>query len=285
MNSEPTPPPLRYYGAGDPLGLEQLGEVWQRRELLFRFFQRDLLIRYRQVVVGILWVLVQPLLGALIFIGLFFLLGTKASGSDAAYANVVLIGMLCWQLVSNSLRDATGSLVNYRHVVTKIYFPRLLLPLAGLMCAVFDFLIGCTLLFPTLYFTGASIQWSTIWLCIPIVAWMILFCVGCIAWLSSLNAMYRDVGYALPFALQIGMFVSPVVYDLERVSTALGSFWLVVYESNPIACCISSLRWAILGTQPPSALGLLFSLLITGALFFSGLAWFRVADRQLADRI
>ncbi|XZE44266.1 ABC transporter permease [Pirellulaceae bacterium SH467] len=285
MANEESSPPLRYYGPGDPLGLEQIGEVWQRRELLFRFFQRDLLIRYRQVVVGILWVLLQPLLGAFIFMGLFFVLGTKASGSSAAYPNIVLIGMLCWQLVSNALRDATGSLVNYRHVVTKIYFPRLLLPLAGLMCAAFDFFIGCTLLVPTLYFTGASIQWSTLWICIPIVLWLLVFCVGCIAWLSSLNALYRDVGYALPFALQIGMFLSPVVYDLERVSTSLGPFWQTAYEANPIASCISALRWAILGTQPPSLPGLLLSMLLTAVLFVTGMAWFRIADRQLADRI
>ena len=236
-----TIPPMHFYGPTDALGLGQLGEIWRTRELLYSFFLRDLLIRYRQVLVGVLWVLLQPLMGMLIFMGLFFVLGTKAGNSNvASYAPIILTGMLCWQLVGSSFRDATGSLVNYRHVVTKIYFPRMLLPLASLLCAVFDFAIGSLLILPVCAISQTTIQWSTAWLMIPIALWLILFCSGCIAWLSALNAHYRDVGYALPFVLQLGMFVSPVVYDIERLRSLLSDRWIWLYEANPVSA--ASLR-------------------------------------------
>jgi len=278
---------MQFYGAKDPWGFGQLREIWRCRELLYSFFLRDLLIRYRQVFVGILWVLLQPLMGMLIFMGLFFVLQTNA-GSDSqnvSYAPIVLIGMLCWQLVASSFRDATGSLVNYRHVVTKIYFPRMLLPLASLLCALFDFAIGSILILPICWLTQTPVMWSTLWLVVPVAAILVMFISGCIAWLSSLNAHYRDVGYALPFVMQIGMFVSPVVYDLERVRKVLPSHWVWLYDSNPIACAIGLMRWAMVGSPMPTPLGIGFASLITAVAFFSGLAWFQHADRQLADRI
>lgn len=276
---------MQYYGPTDAFGFGQLREIWIKRELLYSFFLRDLLIRYRQVVIGVIWVLLQPLMGMLIFMGLFVVLGTNPSGSQVAVAPIVLTGMLCWQLVANSFRDATGSLVNYRHVVTKIYFPRLLLPLSSLMCATLDFVIGSLLLLPISWLNGTHIVWSTAWLAIPIAAWLIIFCAGCIAWLSALNAHYRDVGYALPFVLQIGMFVSPVVYDIERVQGTLTARWSWLYEANPVACCIGLFRWAILGTPMPTIMGMFCAAVLTAVLFLSGLAWFQRADQQLADRI
>lgn len=276
---------MQYYGQADWLGIQQLAEVWHARELLLSFFFRDMLIRYRQVVVGVLWVLLQPLMGMLIFMGLFFVLGTKAGGSGVAYAPIILTGMLCWQLVSSSLRDATGSLVNYRHVVTKIYFPRLLLPLASLLCAVFDFAIGSLLLIPTCVITQTSIIWSTAPLALISIVWLILFCAGCAAWLSALNAHYRDVGYALPFAIQIGMFASPVVYDVERISNSVPGSWLILYEANPIASCIGLLRWSLFGSQCPSVPGLIIAAAMSIIVCLGGLMWFQHADQQLADRI
>ena len=180
-NEEDSIPPMQFIWPDGQVRFCQLAEIWKTRELLYSFFLRDLLIRYRQVVVGILWVLLQPLMGMLIFMGLFFVLGTNAGSSTVAFAPIILTGMLCWQLVASSFRDATGSLVNYRHVVTKIYFPRMLLPLASLMCAVFDFAIGSLLLLPVCMLTGTGLVWSTAWLAIPIAMWLILFCAGCIA--------------------------------------------------------------------------------------------------------
>ncbi len=276
---------MQYYGQSDVFGWSQLVEIWRSRELLYSFFMRDLLIRYRQVFIGIAWVLLQPLISTLIFICLFAVLDTKAGGSKVAYASIVLVGMLCWQLVSNSLRDATGSLVNYRHVVTKIYFPRMLLPLSCLLCAIFDFLIGLLLLIPVCWLTSTRIEWATSPIALLAIIWLILFCFGAIAWLSSLNAHYRDVGYALPFAMQIGMFATPVVYDAERIAPLIGPQWLWLYEANPVATCIGLVRWSLFGTTAPTVPGMLMAGLVTVALVVSGIAWFQHADRLLADRI
>jgi len=280
--------PLRYYGGSDRLGWGQLVEGWQSRELLCSFFLRDLLIRYRQVFIGVVWVLVQPLLSTLIFLGLFFVLGTNRSESGAStwqYAPVLLVGMLFWQLVNNSLRDATGALVNYRHVVTKIYFPRMLLPLSCLLCAVFDLLVGSMLVPLTCWFAGVAIHWSTAWVASLAVAFLILFCFGCILWLSALNAHYRDVGYALPFVLQIGMFVSPVVYDAARIRSLISPAAMLLYEANPVASAIGIARWAIFGQPAPSVWGLLLASFTTVLLVISGLAWFQRANQWIADRI
>ena len=283
-SDETTSQPIRYYGQRDIWGLGQLREGWKSRELLYSFFLRDLLIRYRQVFVGVLWVLIQPLMSTLIFLALFFVLGANRTESGEvtstwAYAPIILVGMLLWQMVNNS------SLVNYRHVITKIYFPRMLLPLSSLLCAVFDMLVGSVLILPVCFFSGVTIHWDTAILALVAALWLVVFCFGCILWLSALNAHYRDVGYALPFVLQIGMFVSPVVYGTEKIRDLLSPWALVVYESNPVAATISLARYGLFGNPLPSVLGLVTAFLVTLGLVVSGLAWFQRANQWIADRI
>jgi lipopolysaccharide transport system permease protein len=272
------------------MGLKQLKEAWNSRELLLSFFQRDLLIRYRQVLIGVLWVLIQPTLGTLIFLLLFYFMGanrnphlnTREIWHDAS---VILVGMLLWQLVNNSLRDATGSLVNHQHVITKIYFPRMLLPLASLLCALFDLAVGGILLFPVSAWLGQSFHWATSWAALLAIVWLVVFCFGAILWLSSLNAQYRDIGYVLPFVMQLGMFLSPVVYGLERIENSLSRFWQVVYCANPVASCIGLARWGVLGSPMPPVLGLMLAAMITFLLVASGLVWFQRSNQWMADRI
>ena len=281
---------LLYYGQPDPLGFKQLKEAWDSRELLLGFFQRDLLIRYRQVFIGVLWVLIQPLLGTMIFLLLFYFMGTRRvqDGGTASFwqdASVILLGMLLWQLVNNSLRDATGSLVNYRHVITKIYFPRMLLPASSLLCALFDLLVGGLLLIPLAAWFGQTFHWSTSWAALVAVMWLAVFCFGAILWLSSLNAQYRDVGYVLPFLLQIGMFLSPVVYGYDRIENSLSKFWQVVYCANPVASCIGLARWGILGAPLPPVMGMALAAILTAGLVLSSLVWFQRSNQWMADRI
>jgi lipopolysaccharide transport system permease protein len=281
---------LRYYGATDWLGVAQLVEGWQSRELLYSFFLRDLLIRYRQVFVGVVWVLLQPLMSTLIFLALFIVLGANRAGDGTSasawqFAPSLLVGMLMWQMVNNALRDATGALVNYRHVVTKIYFPRMLLPLSCLLCAVFDWMVGSILVPITSWWCGVPLHWSTLWGYALAILLLVTFCFGCILWLSALNAHYRDVGYALPFALQVGMFVSPVVYEASRMQKVLGDRWMVLYEANPIASAIGLARWAAFGQPLPSVGGLALAVAISVVLTLSGLAWFQRANQWMADRI
>lgn len=275
---------LTYYDTTGRWTWRKLAELWQFRELLWTFFQRDLTIRYRQVFVGVLWVLIQPALSMLIFIGLFWILDahpTPKQNSYASDASVVFLGVWCWQLFSSALRDGTGALVNYRHVITKVYFPRILLPFSSILCAIFDFLVGSLVLIPVLLMSNDSISWSHIWILPFTIVWLALMCCGCVAWLSSLNAQYRDVGYALPFALQIGMYLSPVVYDASRIQ----SKWQTLYQSNPLSACISWMRWGLLDGPAPGALPTLIAIGITLVILWSGLTWFERSERMMADRI
>lgn len=281
---------LVYFGQADAMGLKQLREAWDSRELLISFFQRDLLIRYRQVLIGVLWVLIQPILGTLIFLLLFYFMGIQRNPTGDSTglwreASVILLGMLLWQLVNTSLRDATGSLVNHQHVITKIYFPRMLLPLASLLCAIFDLAVGGVLLFPICAWLGQSFHWATSWAAVVAIVWLTLFCFGAILWLSSLNAQYRDVGYVLPFVMQIGMFLSPVVYGFDKIESSLSKFWQVIYCANPIASCIGLARWGLLDSPMPPLAGLVLAAVLTVALVVSGLVWFQRSNQWMADRI
>jgi lipopolysaccharide transport system permease protein len=281
---------LVYFGQPDFMGFKQLKEAWDSRELLISFFQRDLLIRYRQVVIGVLWVLIQPILGTLIFLLLFYFMGSQRNPKGESTelwhdASVILLGMLLWQLVNSSLRDATGSLVNQQHVITKIYFPRMLLPLASLLCALFDLAVGGVLLFPICAWLGQSFHWTTSWAAVVAILWLTLFCFGSILWLSSLNAQYRDVGYVLPFVMQIGMFLSPVVYGFDKIENSLSEFWQVIYCANLVASCIGLARWGVLGSPMPPFAGLLLAAVLTIALVVSGLVWFQRSNQWMADRI
>lgn len=192
-----------------------------------------------------------------------------------------------WQYVASSLRDATGSLVNYRHVITKIAFPRILLPLSNVLCAAFDLLVASLLLPIVLWFWHDDFRWFGV-LFIPIVVLVLTsFLVGAVAWLSSLNAFYRDVGYALPFMLQLGMFASPVIYDLSRIhsSAAIPTWLKVLYESNPVANAIGWARALLLGAEPPFGTSTILAILVSAIVLVSGLAWFRSQNERLADRI
>jgi lipopolysaccharide transport system permease protein len=262
----------------------------QHRELLWMFFERDLKIRYRQVFIGVLWVLLQPTLGMGIFLAIFWLVDAKPVSDTQQYASsaaIVYIGMLLWQFVASSLRDGTGSLVNYRHVITKIAFPRLLLPLSSVCCAAFDALIASLILPVLLWIMNDSIAWATCWITIIACVGLAVFVVGCVAWLSSLNAFYRDVGFVLPFALQVMMFVSPVVYDAARVQNEHGIAWLIkiAYEANPICNSIGWVRMAILGGPAPNIVSTLIAIMLTVCIFLTGLWWFRLQNARLADRI
>jgi lipopolysaccharide transport system permease protein len=141
------------------------------------------------------------------------------------------------------------------------------------------------LIVPVCWLANTPISWISIGLVVPVFLVLLVFISGCIAWLSSLNAHYRDVGYALPFAMQIGMFVSPVVYDLDRVRKVLPPHWHWLYDSNPVACAIGLMRWSIVGSPMPTLLGIVIAVIISVAVFLSGLSWFQRADQQLADRI
>lgn len=279
---------LRYFGPRPGWKLVDLREIWRFRELLLVFVQRDLKVRYRQAIVGVAWVIVQPLAALLIFQVFFNLLNRGGEGAavapteaDVPYAVSAFCGLLLWQLFATATRDATASLLQHRQMLTKVYFPRLLLPVSSVVGAAFDLLIASSLLLPLMMLNDVTPGW-TLMIAPLFVLLAVVSALAAGVWLAALNALYRDIGHVVPFLLQIGFFVSPVVYE---TSALIPEEWRWVYRLNPIATSIDGLRWSVIGTPPPGWPAMVVSVAIVGALLGGGLMYFNRAEQWIADRI
>lgn len=257
-----------------------LKELWRYRELVWIFAERDVKVRYRQTVVGIAWTILQPLTQMIVFTGLFRMLKTEPVEGSLPYQVTSFCGLLLYQLFSGILSASTGCLVENRQVVTKVYFPRLVLPLSACLRPLLDFLIGLVVLVILMIWfrvvPGAAVVLS------PVVILLTVICGLSIGlWLCALNAHYRDFGYVVPFMLQLGMVVSPVLYE----SSLIPARWTGLYHFNPMAALLDAFRWTFVGTSPPRWDGVLISLVSLVCLLLSGAWYFRRVDRFLADNI
>ncbi len=272
--------PFQWFGADPGWGILDLRELWQYRELGLVFAARDLKIRYRQAMVGVAWAVLQPLVTMLIFLVLFRLLGQKPTSAGVPYAVSAFCGLLPWQFFATSLRDGSQSLVTNRDLVTKVYFPRTLLPFATVLCGLVDLAIASLVLVALM--CGYQVLPGPQIVALPL---FLLLAVGLAfggaLWLSALNALYRDVGYVVPFVLQIGFLVSPVIY--ETSSLIPRTWW--GYGLNPMVAVIEGVRWSLLGTPMPSPAIMLLSLGMATVLLISGLCYFRRIESWVADRI
>jgi lipopolysaccharide transport system permease protein len=273
--------PLVFSEAPPAWRVVDLRELWKYRGLLLILAIRDLKVRYRQTLVGVAWAVLQPLTTMGIFLVLFGLLGRRPATEGTSYALVILCGLLPWQLFASTLTQATSSLTANQDLIGKVYFPRILLPMAVLLNALVDFAIAFLLLGAMLLGCEVAPSWQ-----VAFVPGFILLCLltalaGGI-WLSALNAMYRDVGFVVPFLLQVGFFASPVVYEIGAL---IPERWQPLYSLNPLAGVLEGFRWALLGHTPPPVLPILVSLAGDGILLVTGLAYFRRIERFLADRI
>jgi lipopolysaccharide transport system permease protein len=241
---------------------------------------RDIKVRYKQTAIGIAWVVFQPLLMMLAF-WLFFgkLAKLDQSTGGVPYPLFALAGLLPWQLFSRILNDSGNSLVTNQRLITKIYFPRLIVPISTALAALLDFGVGLLLL------TGA-LAWFHVMpgpaaLCLPLfVLLMLVAALGVGFWLAALNTEYRDVAYAMPFLAQFWMFVTPVVYPAALVPENLR--WLL--GLNPMAGVVEGFRWCLLGGEAPGPL-LWVSAAVAAALFVSGVFWFRWRERTFIDSL
>lgn len=276
-----SPPDMRYVTPSTGWTRADVAELWAARELLLTFIARDVKVRYRQAVVGAAWVILQPLATLAIFQVFFGLLQRKPASVDAPYAVSAFIGLLTWQLVASSVRDATTSLVTNRQMLTRVYFPRLLMPGAAVGAALFDFAVAAPVLAGLMAWTQTAPA-GTAWLVPAFLLLAVLFALAAAIWLSALNALYRDVGHVVPFALQIGFFLSPVIYESRVLIPAR---WQWLYELNPLATAITGVRWSLLGTAAPSGIGVAGSALLTLLLLACGLIYFRRAEQWIADRV
>lgn len=276
---------LRYYGVqgGKLLNarLLDLAELWRYRELIGILVVRDLKVRYRQTAVGVAWALLQPLAMVAVFSIFFTLLGRKPVSDGVPYLATFLCGYLPWQMFAGTLTAASGSLVNHQNLISKVYFPRAVLPIAATLGGLVDFAIGLVLLIAVAAWhqiapTGAV-------LLLPCFAGLaVLFSLALSLWFSALNALYRDIGYIIPFCLQVGFFVSPVVYES---SALVPPRWQAIYALNPMAGVLDGFRWSLLGSNPPAIVPLAISTTALLLLFVGGLFYFRRVERVVADRI
>ena len=257
-------------------------ELWNFRELIWTLAARDITVRYRQAVVGLAWVVLQPVTEMIVFSGLFTLLGKPPAGDGVPYNISLLCGLLLWQLFAAIISSATMCLVDNRPLLTKVYFPRMVLPLAVCLRPLVDFGVGCVVLAILMMWCGI-VPGLTLVLMPLVVISTVVTALALGLWLSALNAHYRDFGYIVPFALRIGFFVSPVIY--ETASLNVPERWRVLYSLNPMVSLLEAFRWSLLGTAGPQLIGLLTSTVATIIVLVTGAWYFRRVERFLADRI
>lgn len=257
-----------------------LRDLWLYRELIYFLTWRDLKVRYKQTLLGAAWAVLQPFLTMVVFT-IFFGNFAKVSSEGFPYPVFSYAALLPWGLFSKALNDASRSLVGNSHMITKIYFPRLILPLSSVLSGVVDFGIAFLFLLGMMAFYGLYPTWGI--LLLPLLLLLALVtALGVGLWLSALNVLYRDVGYALPFLTQLWMFISPIIYSINTVPKQ----WRLVYALNPMTGVVQGFRWALLGSQTEQ-LGLILAISSATAIvmLISGLFYFRRMERLFADRV
>jgi len=269
-------PPTIYTPPGKGLNFD-LRELWHYRELLYFLTWRDIKIRYTQTALGVAWAVLQPLISMAIFSIIFGRLA-KLPSSDIPYPVFAFAALLPWQLFSGALSRASTSLVANRNLLTKVYFPRLIIPLSASGAGLLDFAISLVVLLVLMLIYGIQPTWAL--LTLPgLILLVLLTAVAVSLWLSALNVQYRDVEHAIPFLVQAWMYASPVAYSAELIP---GGIWQILYGLNPMAGVIQGFRWALLGTDPPGSL-FIASIAMTAVLLVGGLIYFQKMEESFAD--
>jgi lipopolysaccharide transport system permease protein len=256
-------------------------DLWRYRELFYFLAWRDILVRYKQTTIGIAWALVRPFLTMLVFTFIFNHVAKLNAPKDVPYSLMVFAALLPWQFFSTALSESSNSLITNANLVSKVYFPRLVVPASAVITSFVDFLITVGLLAAMMVWYGFMPGWQLIALPLFVIL-AFASSMGIGLWLCALNVEYRDFRYIVPFIVQFGLYVSPVGFSSEDVPQK----WQLLYSLNPMAGVIDGFRWALLrGTFPLSTERISMSIL--GTLFFclSGLWYFRRMEKSFADVI
>jgi lipopolysaccharide transport system permease protein len=256
-----------------------LGDLWRYRELILFLTWRDLSVRYKQTALGVAWAILQPLLTMLVF-SLFFgrLAGVDSDGLP--YPLFTYCALLPWQLFAYALTESSQSLIANERLITKIYFPRLIIPLAATLAGLVDFVIAFGMLVVLMLIYGVTPTLTI--LALPIfIGLALMTALGVGLWLSALNVRYRDVRYTLPFLTQFWFFLTPIAYPSSLVPPA----WRAVYGLNPLAGVVEGFRWSLLGAGTISWALVGVSALMALGLLWSGLIYFRRMERTFADTL
>jgi len=280
-------PPLVRTGVPSPVRIEpprgwlelRLREVWDYRELLYFLVWRDVKIRYKQTAIGVLWVILQPLLTMGVFT-LFFGRLAKLPSQGLPYPIFYFAALVPWTYFSYALQSATNVVVENQRVITKVYFPRLVLPFSAVLSGLVDFAIGFAVLAILTLAYGIRPALAALWLP-ALLLLAILTALGVGLWMSALNALYRDVRYVMPFVVQFWMFASPVAYP----STLVPERWRWLYGLNPMAGVIDGFRWALTGHGQPPGPVLLASTAMVAVVLVGGLFFFQRMEGTVADRV
>jgi lipopolysaccharide transport system permease protein len=257
----------------------RIHEIWSFRELMYFLVWRDLKVRYRQTALGVLWVLLQPLV-MMIVIAVFFGLVIDVPSDGVPYPIFVLTALLPWTFFSQSVMAGSQSLVMNATLIAKIYFPRLLLPLAGAGSYLLDFAVAMLLLIVMMFIYSAEPTWAIVLL--PLLAALALVtALGVGTLLAAVNVRYRDVASGVPPLLQVWLFASPIAYSFTLIPENLQT----LYGLNPMASVVTGFRWALLGTPAPPAGMVALSVVVAVGLFVLGVAYFRRTERSFADVI
>lgn len=255
-------------------------DLWRYRELLYFLSWRDVLVRYKQTVIGILWSLIKPLITVIIFTVVFGKIAKMPQG-DAPYPLLVLSGLLAWQFFSGALSESSLSLISNSSLISKVYFPRMIIPFSSILVSFIDFIIGFVFLIGLMIWYGYSPGWSIFTLPLFILSALIP-ALGAGLWFSALNVKYRDFRYIVPVILTFGLLASPIGY----LSDVIPDNWALLYSLNPMVGVIDGFRWSILGSNFSVFLpGFMISIGISSFILITGILYFRKTEKHFADLI
>ena len=256
-------------------------DLWRYRELFFILAWRDVAIRYKQTVIGLAWAFVRPFMTMVVFTIVFGKLAKLPTEGAAPYAVLVFAGLLPWTLASSILNDASSSVTGNAQLVSKVYFPRLIIPLATVLVGLIDFGVSLFILAGVMAWYGMAPDWHILLMPVFVVL-AVLVAIGPALWAAAMIVKYRDFRFVIPFAVQVGLYVSPVGFSAKIIPQE----WQLLYSLNPMVGVIDGFRWAILGGESPLYLpGFALSLVVTAFMLWFGIHTFRRTERSFADMI
>jgi lipopolysaccharide transport system permease protein len=260
-------------------GSLNLRELWIYRELVYFLTWRDLKVRYKQTALGAGWAVLQPVLSMVVF-SIFFGGLLNVDSGDVPYPIFSYAAILPWGVFAKALNDTGRSLVSNRAMLTKIYFPRMVIPLASVFSSLADFLIAFVVMLGLMYYYQIA-PTSNIWTLPLFLLLAVITALGIGLWLSAMNVLYRDIGYMIPYITQLWFYLTPIVYSASEVPEQ----WQFFYALNPMVGVVEGFRWALLGTSDPPSPMIAVSAVIALIVFISGMYYFRRMERTFADMV
>lgn len=255
-------------------------DIWRYRELFYFMAWRDLLVRYKQTVIGVAWSILRPLLTMIAFV-LVFNKVARLDSPGVPYPILVFAALLPWQLFSNSLSEASNSLIANSNMISKVYFPRMIVPISSIMVCLADFLFSLIVLILLMVIYKFVPDWKIVFVPLFLII-ALLTAIGAGLWLAALNVKYRDFRYVVPFIVQFGLYISPVGFD----SSVVPEKWRLLYSLNPMVGVIDGFRWCFLGKDTPFYWpGFIVSMMFVLILLIVGMTYFRSTEKTFADKI